>query len=338
MFEFHKTVLIADGVKRANGEADAHRYRACGFKNILAMICCLTANVTFAQQPLPQAIRPLNQELLLTLNPSFTASCIKNTSEKKDGAAAAASSIKMTVATFEDLKGNVKYSLVMPLDRFYFKMIVDLPPARTSLTGLVNLEMAEYESGPWKDTEALKGKDKEEITKVKELLEILFKSLNSVLAIGRPLRQGTLISTDFCSFVPNASTQSSSGGFAVTGLANLNNRENVVLSGSLTSACYIGTDKLEMGVQGWYAVDVESGIISNQAYTTKLSLRSKGTTTTVESVNCFIDGTLSKSRTQSPAGAGSTEQRLIELRSLFEKGLISKEHFEKKQADIVNAL
>ena len=115
-------------------------------------------------------------------------------------------------------------------------------------------------------------------------------------------------------------------------------RENVVLSGSLTSACYIGTDKLEMGVQGWYAVDAESGIISNQAYTTKISLRSKGTTTTVESVNCSIDGILSKPRTQSPAGTGSAEQRLIELRSLFEKGLIGSEHFKKKQAEIVNGL
>lgn len=338
MFESHQIILIENGLKRTNGKADAHQYMTRSLKNILALICCLAANVTFAQQPLPQAIRPLNQELLLTLNPSFTASCTKNTSEKKDGAAAVASSIKMTVNTFEDPQGNAKYSLVIPLDRFFFKMIVDLPPARTSLTGLVSLEIAEYERGPWKDTETLKGKDKEEITKVKELLGFLFKSLNSVLAIGRPLRQGTLISTDFCSYIPGASTQSSSGGFAVIGLANLNTRENVVLSGSLTSACYIGTDKLEMGVQGWYAVDAESGIISNQAYTTKISLRSKGTTTTVESVNCSIDGTLSKPRTQSPAGTGSAEQRLIELRSLFEKGLIGSEHFKKKQAEIVNGL
>lgn len=303
-------------------------------KNILAAMAVFATASPWAAQSLP-TVQPLVGEVVLRLNPAFSATCSKTSYEKKDGSEATRSVNRVTTTISEDQLGSPKLTFIYDTDNLGLRLLVNITPDRTGFSGVPSLAIRPSGTTSWTDSEALTGKDKEQAAEVKVFLAHMIENMSTLNALGRTLRHGTVIGGDVCKLFPGASQQTSSGGFAVAGTAILNGRKSVVLSGTQSVSCSIRTDQLSIDVQGWYAIDVESGLKTSESFLSKTKLRSSGSATGEEESECKIAGSL---QGMAPPNQNAVEQRLIDIKSLFDKGLISKDQFEQKRVDILKSL
>lgn len=293
---------------------------------------------TLAQQPLPTNIVPLNGEVILRLTPKHVARCTTKKNEAKPGEFFGTRSTYFgTQEIFEESLGNPKLSFVVGDAMNYFRIVAEVKPDGSGLMPTT----PEIQTNMQATTE----KDRQEFEAVKQIL-VQMPKLGS-FAIGVPLRQGSAVSLgDTCQLFPGSSgTERRSGEYRVLGVTAVMGRESIVLGGEESVSCILPGTSLNMHVKGWWAIDQQSGVTTASSTISKASVTGKsGEATTSEDRECVVTGGFSRSdKGQSPglgnmSTPGASEQRLLALKLLLDKGLITKEQYEQKSTEILKTL
>ena len=172
-----------------------------------------------------------------------------------------------------------------------------------------------------------------------EIFGRLTKNSTTLFGMGEPLRQGTRVSSVACSLFPGGIERSSSGGYVVAGVSQIRGRRSIVMSGKQDVTCLSDMGTFKVNVKGWHAIDELSGIPIASSLVGEV-LTPQGSISSTEDMECSISGNPTKQ--QGPALSGrsqqSAEQRLTELRSLLEKGLITQPQCEANRQEILKGL
>lgn len=306
-------------------------------KNSVALAIVFGVFTTFtahAQQSLPQGIVPLIGETTVRFKPSFEARCSVEQTEKQPGEwFGSRTSWTIITSVLEDAGGSMKYAITTPVESNYFRMILGVKDDGSGFSS----DALEFTTNS-----PLSENDKQDSDKVKDFLLSMMQSYGS-LGVGTPLRQGATISLAACSVIPGMTEKSTSGAMSVRGVAVIRGRESVIIAGEQGGGCEFDGLALNFTQKGWHALDVQSGMVTDQSYFTTISVPGKGTLTQTQDSKCLVTGQAvarNSAQPSSPAlGAQKpAEQRLTELKSLRDKGLISQEQYEMKRAEIVRGL
>ena len=297
----------------------------------LIVVMSFFPTVLFAMQQMP-VVNPLAGATTLYLTPAFTSTCKRTVVEKK-GWFPTKSVSQIAVATSEDISGKPLLTFVTGENGVEVKLVIGVSPSRASLTGMNSFDIRRTGTAVWTNSESLTGKDKEYIDSLKQMVTYMVENSSSMYALGKPLRQGMVVGGDACRLIPSAMTLTSSGGFSVAGTATVNGRNSLVFKGTQSETCAIANQTLSITVNGWYALDLESGLEIAQSNFAEMKLGSTSWTTENQS-DCQVSG----NATTPAVGTRSVEYRLIEVKSLFDKGLISAEQLEQKRAEILKSL
>lgn len=306
-------------------------------KSILGLSVLSVCWSSLAQQPLPTNIVPLNGEVILRLTPKHVARCTAKKNETKPGEFFGTRNTEFgTVEIFEESPGNPKLSFVVGDAMNYFRVVADVKPDGSGLmptTPEIQTNMQATE------------KDRQQFEAVKQILVQMPKF--GSFAIGVPLRQGSAVSLgDTCQLFPGASgTEKRSGEYRVLGITAVMGRESIIFGGEESVSCILPGTSLNMHVKGWRAIDQQSGVTTASSTISKVSVNGKsGEATSSEDRECIVTGEVSRSaKGQSPglgnmSTPGASEQRLLELKLLLDKGLITKEQYEQKSTEILKTL
>jgi hypothetical protein len=290
---------------------------------LATMIPC----ISFALEPLPRNIFPLSGEVTLRLTPSFEARCTKKKYERKAGQIFGVRSEQVTTKrVFEKSSSQLQMSVHEAWGADYMQMTVDLSADGSAFMGT-----------PMDFQTSLQGD--------KSIVEAMFGRMfpGRPWGIGTPLRQGTVLTiTDMCKMGPNGRIQKSSGGFAVIGTSDIRGRQSIVLNGEGSLTCDWDGLLLDFRFKGWTTMDLQSGLENGGSLDMSVqNNREPGTATNSEDAECIVSGALanaSRLPQQLPSGRPNTvEQRLLELKSLLDKGLISKEQYEQKSNEVLKS-
>lgn len=295
------------------------------------IILAFFPSIILAAQQIP-VVSPLTSETTLYLTPTFTSTCKKTVYEKK-GWFPTKKMSDVAVTTSEDTSGTPLVTMVVGENGLEIKLVFRVSASRTTLSGINSFDVRQIGTTVWTSTENLSGKARESMASVKQMLAYMLENSSSIFALGKPLKQGMVMEGDVCRIIPSAITLSSSGGFAVTGTATINGRNSLVFKGAQSASCSVGNQTLSIAAEGWYALDVESGLEIAQSVVSQVKVGSTNWVGENES-ECQISGLASKVA----LGNRSVENRLIEVKSLFDKDLISGEQLEQKRAEILKSL
>lgn len=305
-------------------------------KFILGLLVLSVYWSSLAQQPLPPNIIPLNGEVILRLTPKHAARCTAKKNETKAGEFFGTRSTDFsTVEIFEETPGTLKLSFVVGDAINYFRILADVKPDGSGL--LLTTPEIQTNIQPSE-------KDRQQFEAVKQILMKIPKM--GSFAIGVPLRQGIAVSLgDTCQLLPGASgTEKRSGGYSVLGKTTVMGRESIILGGEESVSCFLPGTSLNMHIKGWWAIDRQSGVSAASSTFSTASVTGKsGEATTSEDRECVVTGEVSSSAKGQSPGVGkmstpaSSEQRLLELKLLLDKGLISKEQYEQKSTEILKS-
>jgi len=314
-------------------------------KSLIVALTALTAGISCAQQALPQDIVLLNGEVTLRYTPNFEARCTKKSYEKKSGDFFGER--KTTIETSSILEvspGVSKFIKTAEAEGFDVRLSFDVNEDGTGLKSTEpDIQFKLNKNDSWNSN--IPGVSKEALDKVKLFLGGMIKTMgdSNFSGIGQPLRQGSSVMLpNLCEFIPEGRTLSTSGGSSVAGTAVILGRENIIFSSEQTATCIWSNFQMNLEQKGWYAVDRQSGLRPASSLTINMTMDFKGFTfTSTEDIECTITGapTIAPQPTASGVpGSKSVEQRLSELKSLFDKGLITKEQFEKKRDEVLKSL
>lgn len=299
-------------------------------KLIFSFLVALATDVAFAQGALPSNIKPLDGEVIIRLIPGFESRCTKNSYEKNPGdffgkRKSETSSVKI----YEETPGVAKLAFTTYTGLNYLRITL---PLNSEGTGFASAEA---------DIDSDLNMPSELVIKLKSVVPQLMNKASGYSILGNTLQQGTSIKDDFCDLFPGGQTLSKSGQFVVTGTSQIKGRESIIISGNKSLDCGIGAKTISYLLNGWYAFDLQSGLQSINSISS-IAKSIDGVTESTEDNECVITGSPTKAPQPMPTNTiqidNSNEKRLIELRALFEKGLITPEQYEKKRSDIINKL
>ena len=296
----------------------------------LLVLSMLLGGGVSAQAPRPVGVTPFSGEISLRYTPTFESRCTIRKFEKKPGEFfGTRSNQSASIGVFEEAPGKPKLAYTLDLGANYFRMVLGLNDGWTGIS----------QDEPVFQTDiALTAKDDADLGKMKVFLSSTFKKFVGLL-FGTPLRFGAEVPTgDICELFPDGRTTSSGGRYSVLGLAQIRGRASIVFGGEQLQTCNFQGRQLDIKSKGWQAIDRESGLISSQSLAYEASATGTGTGTGVfsstEDHECVISG--------APAFAtnnrASVGERLVALRALYEKGLITLEQFQTKRDEILKAL
>lgn len=312
-------------------------------RRIFFALAAFTATVTCAQQAIPSSTVPLNGEVMVRYAPTFEARCTANKYEKKSGDFFGERKTETSTSSiYEDSPGATKYSVISEMAGNYLRMSFDVEADGSGFSPTeADLHVRSSEGAPWVNVYDIQGSEKEDLIKVKQFLTDVVKNSGSYSWVGKPLRQGSVVSGDMCAIFPGGRAKSSLGMFAVVGTAAVQGRDSIIISGSQNLACTFLGQELKIDVKGWYALDIQSGLLAAQSFVSRGTMTSKGDWASTEDLQCSINGVPTKKDRATVSvtpDSKSVEQRLTELKSLLDKGLITQEQFEKKRLEIIKTL
>lgn len=320
-------------------------------RSLLFALTALAAGATCAQQALPSGLAPLIGETIVRYAPTFEARCTIKKFEKKGGEFFGERTTERLIASiYEESPRVLKYSMIGEAAGNYFRITFGLEPDGSGFAATEPaFHFKQSESDPWLDIDDIAEKEKADFVKLRQFVSTVMQKGSSYTGIGKPLRQGSIVSGDMCGVFPQGQTKSASGAFTVVGTTVIQGRNNLIISGGQNLECTFADQEVKMDVKGWYAVDMQSGILGGKSLVASAVVPSKGSATSTEDSECVVNQPLSQATAKLPAkteppttgGASdskSVEQRLTELKSLLDKGLITREQFEQKRTEIVKNL
>ena len=290
----------------------------------------IPAGFAFAQTSIPPDITPFAGEITLRYAPKFESRCtVKKTEQKPDESAINSMTESETTSVFKDPAGVLKFSMVTNSGVNYFR-----------LTANINEDTSAPSSEAPEITTDLPLSEKE-LGTVKEFALHTLKKGSDMGLIGKPLRQGASYSFDLCALLPGFVTEKQSGDWKVLGVAVIKGRESIVVGGEQSATCSYSGKQMSFETKGWSSYDRQSGLAGASSAAWVVSIPGKTSGIGSEDQECVIVGELAKPSSATAHGAlpaKSTEQRLIELKALLKKGLITREIYQKRSSEIINEM
>ena len=302
-------------------------------QQLFALLGSVVSAISFAQQPLPKSLEPLIGHVIISYSPTFDSRCTTKTYEKKSSDLfGSRTTFKNNYSIYEDGTGALKYAGGGEYEAGKFvRVIFDLKPGGIGFGPVPPI----FETNQELTADAK--------TAVQALLENALKNGGTAGFLGKPLTQGLSITPDFCQIFSMGIEQGGSGGRTVVGSAFIEGRKSLVLDGGRSFKCIPtnGIGEFNMKYNGWEAIDMQSGLPIASSVVFEEMKSSGGTVRLTSDTQCLVSGAPPK--TQQPASSSTLtpktiELRLLELKALLEKGLITQEQFEQKRTEIVKAL
>lgn len=308
-------------------------------KSFIFILVALIANSGFALEAIPSGTLPVAGEITIRYTPKFESRCVSKTYERKNNEFFGTNSSQVgEFSVFEESPGVVKLSLNTQMGAANLRLTIELNEDRSGFS----LKEPEFQTDIQMSPD-----DERHLPQMKALL---FKTMKAGLGagIGVPLRQGSNTLMELCEFVPGVRQKSQSGNHSVIGTALIKGRESVIFSGEQYAECVVQEsqgmlregDLLKFQIGGWQAIDRQSGLPAGNSLVSLMTFGG-GSMTSTDDKECQITGAsslASQGANSTSAGVRNPEQRLFELKSLLDKGLITQENFEKKRAEILDAL
>jgi hypothetical protein len=312
---------------------------------IFSFLLTLAANAVFAQEALPSKTLPVTGEFTIRYTPKFESRCVSKTYQRKDGEFFGTSASQVgEFSVFEESPGVVKLSMSTQMGAENLRLTIGVNEDRSGFSSTEPELQSDIQ---------MSLDDQNHIQKMKPFLFKIIKSTVGI-GVGIPLHQGSNIPmglTELCDVFPGGvRSQSQSGNYSLIGSAVIKGRDSVVFSGEKFAECIVRENQgqlrvgelIKFRIKGWQAVDRQSGLPSEHSFATVMSI-GEGSMTTTDDRKCEITGASSLASQgsnfpSSTSGIRNSEQRLVELKSLLDKGLITQEHFDKKRAEILDAL
>jgi len=289
---------------------------------VTAVAVWCSQSSAFAQQAVPGPLRALTGEIELRLRPEFEAICevTKETKGESDWFAKR-SKTNFSMKIFTEL-ATTKYSLSMAEGALYLRFTGDVDSS-----GNLAAKPAKFETNGTLDQ-----KSSQQIEFVMSILQ-----RGGRWAHGQKLRQNTAIGRSVCDLFGASSKDGLKGQWSVAGLAQISGRQGVVFSGTLLEKCVLGDISFDMAYTGWEAIDLESGLKLRSSGKGEFLLGDGKKTIEIENAECRLSGGMANNSSISSAGT-KREQRLAELKMLFDKDLLNKEQYEEKMREILKEL
>ena len=307
-------------------------------KTILCLSILSVCLPTIAQQALPAGIVPLEGEMILRLTPKHASRCTTKKNEKKPGEFFGTRSTTMgTSEIFEEAQGKLKFQIIIGDALSYIRVTADVKPDRSGLS----LTTPEFQTNM-----EVPEKDRQQFEAMKQIFAKLPEM--GTFGIGKPLRQGIVVQDIeiACKIFPGSSgSEKSSGGYRVLGTTSEWGRESIVFGGDQAVSCRMPGTLWHMQTKGWLAVDRLSGLVARSSTWTSLKVDGQsGISESTDDMECAVTGeVISTAKGKTPplensSTPGSIEHRLLELKLLLDKGLITNEQYEQKRTEILKAL
>lgn len=272
----------------------------------------LFANSVMAEVSLPYGITPLNGEIRLLFRPGFESTCTSKTEPETE-------TQESVTRLFLDPAGQLK--LQMKADTFTLNADVKHDGSEVIMNSF------KFDSGD--------NKGDKYIAEIIKGFENLYTTFSP---IGKHLQQDSELSAaNLCEIFPGGkSSFFSTFKRKVSGIVQIHGRPSLILKSDIKTSCTI--DKLgQIAISGyaWESFDLQSGISSDSGSQMLLKIGSNPEVNMKTVSSCVITDT-----TQAIAipGGKSLEGRLVELKTLMEKGLITHEQYEQKRNDILKSL
>lgn len=283
------------------------------------MLAMLFASSVMAEASLPYGITPLNGEIRLLFRPGFESTCMaRDESDPKEVPSESVTKL------FLDASGRLKFQTKM--DKF--TVLADVNHDGSA----VLQDSFKFDFGDQINNEAIANEF------IGKMLKNLGKAYIAYSPIGKSLQQGgDLSATDLCEMFPGGrSSFFSTFKKKVSGLAQIHGRPSLILKSDIKTSCTL--DKLgQMEISGyaWESFDLQSGLNSDGGGYILLKMGSNPEVNMKMVTSCVISE--AAQATAVPSGK-SLEGRLVELKALMEKGLITQEQYEQKRTDILKSL
>lgn len=302
---------------------------------VVLLVALHMAGSAICQESLPAGTMPLVGEITLRFVPTFESRCtIKQTEKGPSDVFATRKTSRVNLRVFDEAGGRVKLSIAGQEKGTNFLLQGELDAD--------SVGMKVDDSDAYVDGKLFIG-NQSETTAVKRFLGSLLKVATGQ-GMGVPLRQGTKVvslSSEICNLMPNVRFDSMSDRVEVAGLSLVNGRESVVFNSEELLSCSISDKRISILIEGWKAIDRLSGLpVRLSSHSTMSITGVSGVFTNTDEHECLISGSPTRSITPSAdiAVPKSAEQRLVELKALLDKGLISRELYDSKRAEILRSL
>lgn len=278
---------------------------------MLSMLC---AGSSMAEATLPYGITPLNGEIRILYRPGFESTCTQRIESDPDDKPS-----KTVEKLFLDAAGRLKFTTKR--DNF-------------SIVGDVNNDGSSITRGSLR----VLTEDKAASDFANKIFKDLEKTFIDYSPIGKSLKQNSdLSSSNFCEiFSSGSSSFPPTFKRKVYGVAQIHGRPSLILKSDIETTCTLDQiGKMAISGYSWESIDLQSGLNSDSGSLMRLKMSNIPDIDMKIVSSCVISETAQT--TAAPSGK-SLEARLTELKSLMDKGLITKEQHEQKRADILKAL
>ena len=301
----------------------------------LLAVHCLSSG----QSALPAGIAAFNGEIKVRYNPTFSSKCTNKKYEKKPGQFWGTTTHQIiSTSLVQSSAGVLSLIFEVPYGRNYFRLIYGVRPDGTGVVA----DSADFETDI-----SLTENDKKGLP----ILKQFFSNVGATFigqSFDSPIRLGSEVQSTrgFCEVIPGGRTLSLTGGYKVIGVASIRGRTAIIDRGEASLTCAVGEKQFLLTYKGWHAIDTESGLPAGQSWTSEIYEQGAGVTTSNEDYDCVVTGSLTSGTATSATtgtlgqtpGSNSAAQRMNELRSLLDKGLITKDEFEQKRKVIIDGL
>jgi hypothetical protein len=299
-------------------------------KKILIAMSLLASTPAWSVFPaLPFPLSKLDQPITLRLVPNATVRCTKTEQFNLGLERTPAKSEQTTFYLAKNSSGKTR--LGVGSDSSDLKIFFSV---RTDGSGLVKTD-------PEVETNAqMTSVEKTQLIEPQRaMLDIFIDFYNS--SLGKSLQQDVSIPwdmPDICAvFAGSPGVRNNAATLKVVGKALVNNRQTLIALGESKNICNIQNNKLQIDVNGWYAFDITSGMPTNRYEEIKATIPVLGVVSGTTTHDCTVVGNITP-RNSSPLNSRSIEDRLLDLKSLYEKGLITKDRYENRTSQILENL
>lgn len=286
------------------------------------------ATSAFAAKEMPAVTSLAGKSITLRYQAAHETRCTTKTYTKKPGDFFGDTKTEpLKIEIYKDSEAGLKLAFGAEAGTEYFKYIISLNDQGTEVT----TEKADFQTNT-----KVSDSQKTEINRMQYGIAKIFDHAAKYGVIGKQLTEGTTLPfNQFCTAM-FGTPKSSNGGIRVIGRSTIKGRDSLILSGEGSFVCDIYSIPLDMTYKGWDAYDIESGLPAG-SYTEGTLKTNDGEVRMTEEKECIVTGG-TPGNAPLPQSQPSVEQRLRQLRALYENGLITKEQHDTKQADIINSL